>query len=101
MPDAIRFLAGNPELLNAAAPFAVLMLVAAVACAIVAFDAFRELIDAHPSARRSRDLIVAGAWGCALAIACGVFVFVYLYAVNYRAAINPACEPVRYVVGAA
>lgn len=97
MLEPVRFLASRPELLNAAAPFVGLLLVAAIACAIVAFEAFRELVEAHPSGRRSHDLLAAGIWGTVLAAFFSAVVFAYMYAVNLRAVMNPTCEPVRYM----
>ena len=99
MRDAIRWLAGQPELLNAAAPFALLCMIASIACAIVAFEAFRELVETAPAGSRSRDLLIAGFWGTGLAVSLATFTFIYLYAVNWRAAMAPSCEPIRYLAG--
>lgn len=99
MRDAIRWFAGQPELLNALAPFALLALCGAVAAAILAFAALQEWIEAHPAGSRARQLLAAGIVSALVCAALTLFAFLYLYAVNWRAVLAPSCEPVRYLAG--
>lgn len=97
MRDLVLWLARQPELLNALAPFALLALCGSTGSAILAFSAFYEWVDAHPAGRRARQLLTVGSVFAALAIALSLFAFGYLYTVNWNAALTPTCAPVRYV----